>query len=988
MKIKGARLLAVVIVLCVATGAQAVSDSWKSDASASWNVAGSWTGGNIPGSLTVVNSDIATFSVSLLGDRTVTVDSPRYIGGITLGNTSSYKYTLSGGSLRLNSGGVIQSLAATGKHVDAITTSIQIEGASAATATFTANASSPSSWLSIGAVMGSATAGNTTTLTLNGSNTSVNLVTGVVSNGPSGGVLALVKEQAGCWALTGTNSYTGGTTVNAGTLIAKKTASLPNYSTTGTIAGNNTAVRAVNGGLASPAEWSSAEIDNLLANGNVTFAAGTLFGIDTTSTNFTCTTALTNRANLGLIKLGSRTLTLTGANTYEGGTTVKAGFLAPALTNSLPGYTTPGKVVINGGTLTATLGDGVTTGWSTAQVDALLANATKTKGALGIDTSNGDQTQWTALTTGNLGGALGLAKVGANRFVLNQANTYVGPTTVNFGTLALSSVNNCLPSTGSVIFDGETGSTATLDIGATSQTLSNILFTGTAGQGSIIKANIAGTGTLTVNGNSDLNFGVPLLAIAGDVNNPIRIDVDMSGLANFIYTNVTKTFRAGYYDINSRVRMSVSATNGVVTLAATNAITAATLAVHDSSSASGAGSETLRLGKANTLNVTTINMGTGQRNTSLLDFAAPGSTATVRGVTGGSSAVSSWNIGKLQDNANTRFWTNTVDFSSGTVDISVTNLVIALADVGTALLRTGNAIGKFTMADGVLNVTSLVVGRMMSGGGTVGNIFTSDATFTLNGGTVNGTAVILAENTITDGSSNTKTVSGTFNLLSGALNATTVKKGLQTGTATATTAFNWTTGTIGNISGSDLLWTNVPLTLLTTAAHTFNISDASTATMDAASPISGATFGITKIGTGTLKLCATNTYSGGTIVSNGTLVAGRDNALASGSALILSGGAFDAGSFSNDLSTLTLSDGAASQLLVNSGACALSCTGMTGTGTLSVIGTLGATSVKFGSNKDALTSEQLSRIKINGRRTALTSQGYLQEEKGTLIQFL
>ena len=111
MKMKCGMFLVLAMTLLMATGAQAISDSWKADASASWNVAGSWTAGNIPGSLTTDNSDVATFSFTLTGDRTVTVDNPRYIGGITFGNISSYKYILSGGSLRLNSGGVIQNVA-------------------------------------------------------------------------------------------------------------------------------------------------------------------------------------------------------------------------------------------------------------------------------------------------------------------------------------------------------------------------------------------------------------------------------------------------------------------------------------------------------------------------------------------------------------------------------------------------------------------------------------------------------------------------------------------------------------------------------------------------------------------------------------------------------------------------------------------------------------------------------------------------------------
>jgi autotransporter-associated beta strand protein len=983
MKIKGGGTLALLMALGVATGAQAASDSWNVNVNSTWVTAGNWLGGQVPGSTTADNTDVATFAFSgLSSDRTVTVDNPRYIGGITFGNSTVSKYSLNSGFFRLNNGGVIQNVSTNGNHTDTINTFIQISGSSGATAFFTANAASPNSLLSIGAVIGNASAGNTTTLTLNGTNAGINIVTGVVSNGPSGGTLALVKDGSGSWALAGTNSFTGGTTVNAGTLIAKKAASLPNYNTTGTIAINGTAVLAVNMGLASPGEWSSTEIDNLLANANVTFASGTLFGIDTTVANFTHGNAITAKANMGFIKLGLKTLTLSGLNTYTGGTVVKAGFLAPALTNALPDYTTAGKVVINGGTLTAIMGDGTTTGWSPEQVDVLLLNATKTSGTLGIDTLNGDFAQWTPFTTTTFGSALGLTKVGPNKLILNQANTYAGPTTINNGTLSLSGGNNRLLSTGTLRFDGDPGSSATLEVAGISQTLSTLTFPGSAGSGSTITCNIAGSGTLTL--GTTLSLGAPAIGSAI----PTRVDVNMSGLSNFVYNASASTFKVGPSG-GTAGGMNPSALNGIVTLAANNAITALNFNVNDVGSTGGGGNEILHLGASNTLNVVNVNIGTGQRNTASMDFAAPGSIAKIRGVTGGSSGVSTWTIGRLQDNGATRFWTNTVDFTSGTVDATVTNMIVALADTGTQNSRTGNVIGSFLMGAGTATFANLTIGRMTGTLTTaLSALFNVIATVSVNGGTVTATTLALADNTIVDTTANSKTINSTFNLIAGTLNATTVKKGAQTGTATPTVAFNWTTGTIGNISGSDLLWTNVPLTLLTTASHTFNISGANVATLDATSPISGATFGITKAGTGTLKLCGANTYSGGTTISNGTLTAGCNNALASGSALILSGGTFDAGSYANTLGTLTLNDGAASQLLVNSGACTLAFTGMSGTGTLAVIGTLGETSVRFGASASALTPEQLSRIRINGKRSALTSLGYLKEDNGTLIQFL
>ena len=61
-----------------------------------------------------------------------------------------------------------------------------------------------------------ATSGNTT-LTLNGSNPGGNSIAGILTDNGSG-VLAITKDGPGLWILSGANSYSGPTTVMAGTL--------------------------------------------------------------------------------------------------------------------------------------------------------------------------------------------------------------------------------------------------------------------------------------------------------------------------------------------------------------------------------------------------------------------------------------------------------------------------------------------------------------------------------------------------------------------------------------------------------------------------------------------------------------------------------------------------------------------------------------------------------------------------------------------------
>ena len=143
-----------------------------------------------------------------------------------------------------------------------------------------------------------------------------------------------------------------------------------------------------------------------------------------------------------------------------------------------------------------------------------------------------------------------------------------------------------------------------------------------------------------------------------------------------------------------------------------------------------------------------------------------------------------------------------------------------------------------------------------------------------------------------------------------------------------------------------------------------------------------------KLGAGTLALSATNTFSGLTTVSNGTLAAGCDLALNAGNALTLSGGTFDAGSFSNALSTLTLSTGTASMMSVNTGTCKLSFTGLSGTGTLVITGKLVPNTLRFGTTSAALTTPQLNLIRANNQKVYLDANGYLLAFPiGTMVRF-
>ena len=154
------------------------------------------------------------------------------------------------------------------------------------------------------------------------------VVTGIIS-----GNFTLTKTTAGMLTLTNVNTYTGGTTLNAGTL------SFANGSlgSVGTVefAGNATLQYFGNNtqDISSRVKIGDGVTATFDTNGNnVTFASAFQLGAAKTG---------------ALTKIGAGALILTGANTYTGGTTLNAGVLA-AGNGSAFGR---GNLTVNAGTL-------------------------------------------------------------------------------------------------------------------------------------------------------------------------------------------------------------------------------------------------------------------------------------------------------------------------------------------------------------------------------------------------------------------------------------------------------------------------------------------------------------------------------------------------------------------------------------------------------------------------------------------------------------
>jgi len=447
-------LAAAIATPCV----QAASDSWNVDAAGNWAAFGSWLSGTqAPGATSgTTNSDIATFGVTLAtADRIVTVDANRNIGGITFSHTSGWKYTLSGGNLLLTNAGAVQETSASGTHTDTISTAIAIQG-DGGTAAFTA--SGAASLLSIGAVTGVSTSPNTTTLTLNGASTGANAITGVIGNGSAGGKLAIIKDGAGSWTLSGANTFSGGVTLSLGKLTLGSTTALgaaggsfaiAGATTLDCSAGNNTIAN--NNPVTINGDFTFAGSQNLnLGTGAISLgtAAGTGRTITTTANTLTLGGIIADGSTAtALTKSGNGALTLAGANTFSGGVTLTTGTLN--INNATALGATGGAFTISGGTIDNTSAATISNSNNNAQNWNGNFTFTGTKslnlgtGAVTLGGNRQVTVSANTLTAGGdiSGGTYTLTKAGAGTLALAGNNNYTGVTTITGGSLQLNSAN-------------------------------------------------------------------------------------------------------------------------------------------------------------------------------------------------------------------------------------------------------------------------------------------------------------------------------------------------------------------------------------------------------------------------------------------------------------------------------------------------------------------------------------------------------------------
>ena len=379
-----------------------------------------------------------------------------------------------------------------------------------------------------------------------------------IQSGGVSGTGGVTKNGTGTLTLSGANTYTGTTTINAGTL---------RYGVNNAIASGAVVVN--NGGTYDLNNFSDTigalTVNSGATGGTVTTGTGTLtLGGNVTSTGGAANATISGNLALGgnrtftttnaadgltvsavisgvntLTKAGAGTLTLSGANTYTGTTTISAGTLVAA-SNTALGTTAAGTAVASGATLA--LPGGITVGAETLSLNGsgvgtngalrnlsgnnawggtvTLAGTTEIQsdaGTLTLGAANSvtgtnralmiDGAGNTAINGTITTGTGSLTKNGTGTLTLSGANTYTGTTTINAGTLRYG-VNNAIASGAVVVYIG-----GTYDLNNFSDTIGALTVNSGATGGTVT----TGTGTLTLGGNVASTGGAANATISGNL---------------------------------------------------------------------------------------------------------------------------------------------------------------------------------------------------------------------------------------------------------------------------------------------------------------------------------------------------------------------------------------------------------------------------------------------------------------------------------------
>ncbi len=815
-----------------------------------------------------------TYVSPITGSSSLIVGNYGTSGSVILNPANSYTgvTTLKGGVLSVASlanGGINSPLgassnAATNLVIDGGT--LQASGNSSTDRLFTLGASGATfdgsggalSLTNTGSIPTTGTANRTVTLT--GTNTG-NLFAPVLTN-PSGGITSLTKTGTGTWMLTAAApTYSGDTTVLAGTFTLGSGATLPNGTGRGNLVvalnanfemnGQNLTIDGLNDGPAGPSGPAS-------ANGN---GGGTL---DNNSTTRTLTLGNGNAAGqfsgvisggINLIKVGTGTQILSGDNTYTGTTTINSGAIQIGV-GGVPSSFGPGDGGFHG-----QFGSG-----------NIINNATLIFNRGYLTTS-----------TNIISGTGTLKQIANAELVLGSANTYTGPTIIGGG---IANIGLGGPNDGTgLAYSGDCSLNASVlanggvasSIGKSSNAAANLildggtlyytgpttttdrLFTVTQNGGAIYASGgltFSNTGAIAMSGT-----GNRTLSLEGDTATACTFNCDIGDPAAGGVTSLTKD-RSALWTISSSAALTYSSGDTTILMGTLKMGTGAALPF-------GSGKGNLVFGNSTDFNS---------------DFPATlelnGNDININGLSGGVPA-STYSV---------------VDNNSGTHTLTVGN---------------NNATAEFA---GILT-GSLNIVKTGSGIQTLDGLNTNTGSTTVNGGALIFSATsaiggsgktVFINNGATLGSPGTnlnQTFANRIAATSNGVLALTSSDANNLDLSTAGAALpNVSIGAIGAVTYSGTLTPNLAVYKLGGGGGLLTVT---TALMGAGNSLNVGSLGITNGPAGTVVLTATNTYGGATTVTAGTL---QFNTAASiggtGASVTVNSGAIAAAGYAMDQSFL------------------------------------------------------------------------------------
>lgn len=473
------------------------------------NTPNSFTG-TLTGGLSIVKTGSDVFTLSGTNTYTGTTEvqqgTLRIINGTALGSSSAVTVT-SGATLALNGGFTL------GRNITINGTGVGGNGALQNTAgtnilTSTVTLASAST---IGVSGGSLELTNATAISMAGNELTFNNSTAVTIGGSITGTAAFTKEGSGVLTLTGSSSFSGNKTINAGAINVQNAGAL---GTSGSITVNAGAAIQFQAGVtfARPITINGTGVSNTGAirnisgtnalTGLITLASAASIHSDAGTLQLSATTTSVSSPNHNLsfggngsisvttaLSLGSGAVTKDGggtttflvSNTYTGGTTISDGAINIQNAGALGASGT--ITVNNGGTLqlqnnitfarAITIngnGDGTNTGAIRSVSGTNIISATITlasaarintdAGTLTLSAANSVTATNQALTLGGAAnttvsgtitiGSGALNKDGNGTATISVANTFTGNTNISAGAL-IPVVANALGTTGTVV---------------------------------------------------------------------------------------------------------------------------------------------------------------------------------------------------------------------------------------------------------------------------------------------------------------------------------------------------------------------------------------------------------------------------------------------------------------------------------------------------------------------------------------------------------